>query len=754
MNSIIDKLNEEQRQALLAVDGPVLVTAGAGSGKTRLLTHRISYLISELKVAPYNILAITFTNKAAREMKNRVEDMTSGGSGVWISTIHSMCATILRGDIDKLSPNYNSRFTIYSPDDCSKVIKQILTDKGYDKSADGLTKSISYHISNMKNANTPLHEYKREYSCVPDIDVIIDTIDKYNETLEKCNALDFDDLLVLTDNLLKTCPEVLEFYSKRFKYILVDEFQDTNLVQYSIVKRLASFHGNLFVVGDEDQCIYGWRGANIANIKNLLKDYPNCKLFKLERNYRSTPNILNLANKLIEFNTERIPKTLYTQKPDGNSVVYRCLQSDRDEAEFVIQKIYALHQMGYKYSDMAILMRLNALSRNFEQRLLSYNIPHTIYGGFKFFDRVEVKNVIAYLRLVNNPSDNASFMRIVNFPKRGIGDTSIDKLSIFASQNELSLLKAIDKIDLCDALNSSAKQKLKDFAALMKNIAEYASEQTTSETIEYIAKVSGILDLYSERNDENMNRKMNISSLVDSAIEFEETNNDYSLSSYLQSITLLSDIDGMQDSSDVVTIATVHAVKGLEFKIVFVVGLEQKVFPITREDSDEQEERRLMYVAITRAEEQLFITNAKERFLYDKVEQMIPSKFLKELEFISKLTYDARVEAPRPRTYGVSGAYNEYGDDTDDRPQYVKHGGGKSLSELNTNLYRPQNNTINTQTSFKKGFDVGVKVNHSHYGAGVIVATDGVGLNKMVRVQFDSVGLKQLLLEYAPLTLI
>lgn len=753
MSNILDNLNEEQRQALLAVDGVVLVTAGAGSGKTRLLTHRISYLISDKNVAPYNILAITFTNKAAREMKTRVEDMTRGGSQVWISTIHSMCATILRSDIDKLSPNYNSKFTIYSPDDCHKVLKQILTDKGYDKSQDGLIKSISYHISNMKNANTPLYEYKREYACVEDIDVIIDTIDKYNETLEKCNALDFDDLLVLTDNLLKKCPEVLEFYSNKFQYILVDEFQDTNLVQYSIIKRLASKHGNLFVVGDEDQCIYGWRGANIANIKNLLKDFPTCKLFKLEQNYRSTPNILNLANKLIEFNSERIPKTLYTNKPSGNSVVYRCLQSDKEEAEFVAQKIYSLHQMGYKYSDMAILMRLNALSRNFEQRLLTYNIPHTIYGGFKFFDRVEVKNVIAYLRLVNNPSDNASFMRVVNFPKRGIGDTSLDKLSAFSNENDLSLLKSIEKIDSCIALNSAAKQKLKDFYNLIKDITNYASEHTTSEIIEYITRVSGILDLYSERNDENMNRKMNISSLVDSAIEFEESNDDYTLSSYLQSITLLSDIDGMQDSNDVVTIATVHAVKGLEFKIVFVVGLEQKVFPITREDSDEQEERRLMYVAITRAEEQLFITNAKERFLYDRVEQMIPSKFLKELDFVSKLTYDSRLEAPRPRTYGVSGAYNDYGDDTNEKPEFVRRGGGKSLSELNTNLYTPKSTITTNQNTFKKGFDVGVKVNHSHYGSGVIVATEGTGLNKMVRVQFDSVGLKQLLLEYAPLTL-
>ena len=731
----LNGLNEEQIQALKCTDGAVLVTAGAGSGKTRLLTHRIVYLIQEKNVAPYNILAITFTNKATKEMKERIANMLGFEGGVWISTIHSMCATILRNFIQKLDARYTSNFSIYSPDECAKEVKRILENKNIDKKdKEGLVKTVLFHIGNYKNGNFDLQEYKKFIAGEKNSDIIIDCIYEYNYALRESNAVDFDDLLILTEELLRKDSEVLDFYASRFRYIHVDEFQDTNVVQYNIIKHLASKHGNVFAVGDEDQCIYGWRGASIANISNFIKDFSDCHVFKLERNYRSTKKILDLANKLISHNSKRITKNLYTENNEGENIVYKTLGSDKQETEFVAQKICELKTLGYEYKDIAVLMRLNALSRGFEQKFLNYNIPYVIYGGFKFFDRLEIKNVLAYLRLINNPSDNASFMRVINFPKRGLGDVSINKLREFADERQMSLLTICGVIQECDTLNSGTKKKFEEFYNLIQNINEFSKNNDIPSLINFVVKNVGILDAFEDTKEDRMNRELNINSLIQSADEFVKSNEDTSLNKYLESVSLISDLDTAEDVNNAVTLATVHAVKGLEFKVVFIVGVEQQIFPIVRYDTDEEEERRLMYVAITRAENLLFLTNTQNRYLYNRADFMTPSIFLKEMGLDSVISYK---EQRSYTTYEVE----------DELVQMTKT--TKSLTELNQFDYK-----LKKSNNGFDGFVKGARVSHSKFGEGVIIEVSGSGINTEALIKFESVGVKNLMLQYANLKLV
>lgn len=756
------ELNEEQKKAMLAIDGAILVTAGAGSGKTRLLTQRIAYLMQEKGVDGYNILAITFTNKAAREMKERVENIVGGLTRIWVSTIHSMCATILRRDIEKLNPKYNCNFTIYGPDDTAKMLKLALVGgngkpdpkkaeekEGESNKDEGFLKQVEYHMSVIKNANIPYEVYARDNSFISDIDKIIDVIKKYQRILEDSNALDFDDLLVFTENLLKNVDSVRDYYAERFHYILVDEFQDTNIVQYNIIKLLAGRNKNIFVVGDEDQCIYGWRGANIQNIQNFMKDYENFQLFKLEQNYRSTKNILNLANRLISQNVNRITKVLKTDNDTGSSVIYRNFDTDKQEAEYVAQTIYALHLKGIEYKDIAILMRLNSLSRLFEEKLLSYNIPHAVFGGFKFFDRLEVKNAVGYLRLITNPNDISSFNRVINYPKRGIGEATIDKIMNSASFYNLSIVDMCLNADLIANITASMKQKLKDFYSILTDVKMAISEKGISEGISYLIKRSGIKDLYKDKSEDSRNRLMNLDSLVQSAYDFEENSDNADLISYLENITLVN--EAVTDAEDdKVTIASVHGVKGLEYKVVFIIGAEQRVFPIVRDGNVDEEERRLMYVAITRAKEQLYITSSSTRFLYGHYENLSPSTFLKEMGFETGKTYE------RKESYTSDYGYNNYKYGNNDYNQNKMpfqttiKSNSQSLKELNkTKTYQPK-----AEQQAKQGFDVGKKVYHSHYGNGIIIESSGTGVNTKVTVQFDVVGRKELLLAYAPLTLV
>lgn len=748
----ISSLNEEQLAPLKEIKGAVLVTAGAGSGKTRLLTHRVAYLIKECHVDPYRILAITFTNKAAGEMKNRISDMVEGADRVWISTFHSMCAKILRRDIDALYP-FTRDFSIYSDTDSDKVVKEVLAERGV--SDDKIKKAVVKHISNWKNGSQSLEEYISTHEDEYDMKKIGLYIQDYQNKLKKNNALDFDDLLCKTVELFKTFPQILDYYANRFEYILVDEFQDTNTVQYNLVKMLTSVHGNLFVVGDEDQCIYSWRGANFQNIFNLKKDFPDVKVYKLERNYRSTSEIIKIANNVIKNNTARLNKNMWTDKEGGEKPTLYNAYDERDEATYVAKTIQNLTYQGYEYKDIAVLMRLNALTRNLEEAFLSYNIPHRIFGGFKFYERVEIKNIIAYLRLFTNPRDDVSFARIINFPKRSIGDATVAKLQ------ELDFQKAL--------LENVLSQKLQENATLYKKfssfIEEYnqvanVSQKPLSTFVEKVLNAFKIRSAYNPKIEEEFDKLLNIDQFVSSVKEFEALNPDATLSEFLESITLSSDTDDIGEGG-AVTIATVHAVKGLEFKVVFIIGLEEGIFPISRalnSTYELEEERRLMYVALTRAEERLYLSHCSKRYLYHDSQYQTPSRFCRELGLLS-----LEQGLNNNRSYGLDRTYEGYSN---------KRQNSSYSKSYNEQTYSPNVDRFNKTSSLDQAryvrsslqkkeekpkkdisiYHVGQKVMHPKYTLGQIVAISPDGL--VGDIIFDGFGKKSLMLELAPLEII
>lgn len=741
MGKILEELNDEQKEALLEIDGAVLVTAGAGSGKTRLLTHRIAYLIDEMKVSPYSILALTFTNKAANEMKERVEKMVEGGNKVWISTFHSMCAKILRMEIENLG-GYTQNFTIYSDQDTDKLFKQICEKYGVDK--DDKRKNIIFHINNLKNNNMTITEYRKMYEYLSEISTIERVYFDYQNELKKNNALDFNDLLNITYELFTKCPEVLKKYATRFQYVLVDEFQDTNKIQYDLVKLLTSVHKNIFVVGDEDQCIYSWRGANFANIFDFKKDFENVKTFKLERNYRSTKNILNLANILIKNNKSRMDKNLWTENGQGSNVDSRIVYDEKEEAEIVAREIYDLvNYKGYKYSDFAVLMRLNALTLPFEERFLAYNIPHRIYGGFKFYERAEIKNLVSYLRLFVNSKDDVSFARIINFPKRGIGESALNLLSLEAERLRLSLLETIISSDC--TLPPLVAKKFENFKQTFKALKKEIFNVSIAEFVERVINDFGIKQAYNSSSEEDLNRVLNLNIFINQAEEFESKNEGKILVDFLESISLISDIDGMDEAGNSVTIATVHSVKGLEFKYVFIIGLEEKIFPISRafDSVDEmEEERRLMYVAITRAKENLMLTNCKTRFLYGKRDYERPSRFLREINLA-------------PAEENVMPTYQTYQPKKFNFKEYIGEDRQEVAAVENKYSYNPMKQTKYEEFAEKKKnetiFEVGQTVLHPKFGVGKIISIDG---GKFADIDFGKLGKKSIMLEISPLKVI
>lgn len=750
MENILQGLNEEQQQALLQIDGAVLVTAGAGSGKTRLLTHRIAYLISELQVSPYNILAITFTNKAAKEMKDRVEKMIEGGDRVWISTFHSMCAKILRMDIEKLG-DYDSNFSIYSDQDTDKLFKQICAK--YNIEREEKRKNISYHINNLKNNNMTMTEYKKMYEYLDDIETIEHIYYDYQAELRKANALDFNDLMNVTYQLFKQCPEVLEKYAKRFKYVLVDEFQDTNTIQYDLVKMLTSVHKNIFVVGDEDQCIYTWRGANFANIFDFQKDFENVKLFKLERNYRSTKKILNLANKLIKNNKSRMEKNLWTENFDGAEIATKNVYDEKEEAEAVAREIYDLVQNhGYKYSDFAVLMRLNALTLPFEERFLAYNIPHRIYGGFKFYERAEIKNLISYLRLFTNPRDDISFERIINFPKRGIGESALKSLKEEANIYGESLLNILLRDDL--DLSLSTMKKFESFKSAYLMLREDYEKMSLTDFVKQLIREFNIKSAYNSNSEEDINRLLNIDMFVSQVEDFENKNDSASLVQFLESISLISDIDGMDNAGNCVTIATIHSVKGLEFRYVFIVGLEEKIFPISRAfDNNEEmeEERRLMYVAITRAKENLMLTCCKTRYLYGKRDYQRPSRFLREINLApAEENIMPEFSVFQNKRYGqqIGNYYREQYQSKVEKTYYKEP--EKSKYDYNPQHFKTKFDEYveNKKPKTENNFEIGQTVLHPKFGVGKIISLDG---GKFADIDFGKIGIKSIMLEISPL---
>ncbi len=735
---ILQNLNDEQQKALLQTEGAVLVVAGAGSGKTRLLTHRIAYLIKEKHVSPYNILAITFTNKASKEMKERCDQIVGQEGNVWISTFHSMCARILRKEIEALG-DYTNNFTIYSDQDSDKVFKNIFSNLKIDK--DETKKSIMFHISNLKNNNLSIQEYEKLYSYLSNFDYIKKTYLMYENELKKANALDFNDLLNKTYELFVKCPNVLEKYQERFKYILVDEFQDTNKIQYDLVKLLAGKYKNIFVVGDEDQCIYTWRGANYNNIFDFQNDFENVKVFKLEQNYRSTKNILNLANELIKKNKSRIDKNLWTDKSEGKKPEVRLVYDEREEAEIVAREIVDLVQNeGYSYSDFAVLVRLNALTLPFEEKFLTYNISHRIYGGFKFYERAEIKNLISYLRLFLNPRDDISFLRIINFPKRGIGDSAIKTLTTIANENELSLMNLVlqsEKFEL-----GALTKKLENFKKIYISLLSSYEDLTLSNFVEKVIKDFDIKSAYASGSEEDLERQLNINTFISAVQEFEKNNPGGTLLDFLESVTLVSDIDTMDSENNAVTIATIHSVKGLEFRYVFIVGLEEKIFPISiayGKDEDMEEERRLMYVAITRAKENLMLTRCRTRFLYGRREYEIDSRFLKELGLSGqeKMSPQLSPEQKFQKVY-YSEALNFA-----EKPE-TKYSYNPFVQKTKYEEY------IEKTDKTVKNYNEGQIVSHPKFGNGKVLKSDEM----FVEIEFEKLGIKTLVKEIAPLEII
>lgn len=768
MNHILDKLNPEQIKPVLDTEGAVLVLAGAGSGKTRVLTSRIAYLVEEKEVYPSSILAITFTNKAANEMKERLSRMVDGAEKMWICTIHSMCVRILRQYAERIG--YNKNFSIYSDTERNNVVKKSFAECGYDD--EKLLKNVKFHIANAKTLGLSPEEYAQKSGDVKNIGDICRVYAAYQAHLKAYNALDFDDLLTQTLRLLETDKDALEYLSGKFRYIHVDEFQDTNRVQYEIVRLLSSVHGNLFCVGDDDQSIYGWRGAKIENILEFEKDFKGAKVYKLEQNYRSTKNILKLANTVIKNNGRRMEKQLWTENGEGAEANYFQAETESDEALYVARTISDLMRgEHYEVSDFAVLMRINALTRSFEQEFSKYNIPFKVFGGFRFYERKEIKDLLAYLRIINNPFDSEAVSRVINVPKRGIGAKTVETLEAHAERTGLSVYDAVLDVDELP-LTAGSRQKVKAFGALLKNLVIKGMEESADALVRDVINDSGILSMYADDTDESINKKANIDEFVNSVDEFCKLNKGATLADFLNQVTLSSDTDEM-DESEYVTLATIHSVKGLEFKTVFVVGMEENIMPVSRaanSDDDLEEERRLMYVAITRAREHLYLTRSKSRYLYGKREMTMPSRFIGELGFESpRSPYEsyARRAADSYSSYSRGGysGYSSYGRkfsraaDSDDfgyysdlPPEPQKAAPAFNAAAAYKQAARPAAPSAGAKDL--SAFKAGVKVRHPKFGEGMIVGTKGQGGALVVNVSFPGLGIKALSAQLAPLTII
>ncbi|MFJ5763209.1 DNA helicase PcrA [Neobacillus sp. NPDC093182] len=754
---LLNGLNPEQQNAVKATDGPLLLMAGAGSGKTRVLTHRIAYLIVEKRVNPYNILAITFTNKAAREMRERIGKMMGGAAEeIWISTFHSMCVRILRRDIDRMG--FNRNFTILDTGDQQSVVKGILKDKNLDpKKYD--PRAILGAISSAKNELIDPEEYAKTAGGYFE-QTVSDVYTEYQKRLRKNQALDFDDLIMMTIQLFQRVPEVLEYYQRKFQYIHVDEYQDTNRAQYMLVKFLANRFKNLCVVGDSDQSIYRWRGADIANILSFEKDYPDAKVILLEQNYRSTKRILLAANKVIENNVTRKAKNLWTENPEGNKLVYYRADSEQGEAQFVAGKIKELTREGkYKLSDVAILYRTNAQSRVMEEVLLKSNIEYSIVGGTKFYDRKEIRDMLAYLRLISNPDDDISLQRIINVPKRGIGSSSVDKMADFAALHDISIFQALDSVELL-GLSPKITKGAREFRDLIKNYTQMQEFLSVTELVEDILDKSGYREmLKAEKSIEAQSRLENLDELLSVTKNFEEVNEDKSLVAFLTDLALVADIDSLDEDgekTDAITLMTLHSAKGLEFPVVFLIGLEEGVFPHSRslmEEAEMEEERRLAYVGITRAEQTLFLTNAQMRTLFGRTSMNPASRFIREIpeELLEGVEKEERRNTPFGSRGGTSFGRSASGSTG---TSFGRSTSGTTGTSFGTPVTRkPVMRPIAASTGGDTvGWRVGDKAEHGKWGIGTVVSVKGEGEGTELDIAFPSpTGIKRLLAKFAPI---
>ncbi|MDK7878277.1 DNA helicase PcrA [Staphylococcus epidermidis] len=724
MNALVKNMNSEQSEAVRTTEGPLLIMAGAGSGKTRVLTHRIAYLLDEKDVSPYNILAITFTNKAAKEMKARVEHLVGEEAQViWMSTFHSMCVRILRRDADRIGIERN--FTIIDPTDQKSVIKDVLKSENIDSKRFEPRMFIGA-ISNLKNELKTPEDAQKEANDFHS--QMVATVYKgYQRQLSRNEALDFDDLIMTTINLFERVPETLEYYQNKFQYIHVDEYQDTNKAQYTLVKLLANKFKNLCVVGDSDQSIYGWRGADIQNILSFEEDYPEAKTIFLEQNYRSTKNILNAANEVIKHNSERKPKGLWTANSGGDKIQYYEAMTERDEAEYVVKEIMKHQRSGKKYSEMAILYRTNAQSRVLEETFMKSNIPYTMVGGQKFYDRKEIKDLLSYLRVIANSNDDISLQRIINVPKRGIGPSSVEKIQTYALQNNISMFDALAEVDFI-GLSKKVTQECISFYEMIQNLIKEQEFLEISEIVDEVLQKSGYRDMLDrEQSIESRSRLENLDEFMSVPKDYEENTplEEQSLINFLTDLSLVADIDEA-DTQNGVTLMTMHSAKGLEFPIVFIMGMEELLFPHIRaikseDDHEMEEERRICYVAITRAEELLYITNATTRMLFGRSQSNMPSRFLKE---IPEDLLDSHTGQKRQTIYPKS---------------------------------QPKRGFSKRTTSTKKqvsssDWKVGDKVMHKAWGEGMVSNVNEKNGSVELDIIFKSEGPKRLLAQFAPIT--
>ena len=725
MQSLLDGLNREQQQAVQHTEGPLLILAGAGSGKTKVLTVRIAYLLAQ-GVNPYEILAITFTNKAAKEMKSRVEGLVGDvANRIWLSTFHSFCAKFLRFELDNFL-GYNSNFTIYDTSDSQVVIKAALKALNLDDKYYPVGAMISA-ISDAKNKLMFASDYRKQARDFYQ-QKVADVYEYYERELRKNNALDFDDLLLVAVKLLQSNAAVLEKYSKRFRYVMIDEYQDTNHAQYLLAYLLSSHWKNIAVVGDADQSIYAWRGADIQNILDFEKDYPNCTSIKLEQNYRSTKIILDAANAVIDNNEGRPEKNLWTDKVEGAKIQHFTAQSEHEEAAFIGDTIVKKHDIhGVPYGDMAILYRTNAQSRVLEEALIKRALPYTMVGGTKFYDRKEIKDVLAYLRVLYNPFDDLSLLRIINVPKRSIGATTVSKLQDYARENGTSLFMTLTQLHLVDTIKGKTKEKLEKFGILIFTLVAEMDDKSVLDILEAILDRTGYLAQLEESTDpQDQARAENIGELLSVAKDFQDTNPTGTVEDFLEQVALVNDVDSFEQEESKVTLMTLHAAKGLEFPIVFLGGLEEGLFPHSRtlmNPEEIEEERRLAYVGITRAEKELYISNATTRTVFGRTSSYLPSRFIDEIP--AELVDSLRAKRKIP---------------DDIKPTVPRH-----MSVASRPVTKPiiRNEVI-------ADWKVGDTAIHSKWGNGKVVNVSGEGAGMKLTIEFPTQGVRVVMAKFAP----
>ena len=765
MSDLLTGLNDRQKEAVEYMGGPLLILAGAGSGKTRVLTYKIAYLLEKDIVKPWQILAITFTNKAAKEMKERVEGLVGQvAQDMWLGTFHSVCVRILKREIELLG--YTRDFNIFDEIDKEKVLKEVSKKINIDEKMYpiGLLKA---EISKAKEVMKDEKMYQKEAMGDFRKEEIAKVYNLYQDTLRANNSIDFDDIIMLTVKLFLENPDKLMYYQQKFNYILVDEYQDTNKTQFLLISLLSSATGNICVVGDESQSIYGFRGADITNILNFEREFPNAKIVKLEENYRSTKNILNAANEVIKNNSSKLDKVLWTQNEEGEKIEYKTLNNEYEEVEFVVDKIDELcRKENQKYSDFAVLFRTNAQARVLEEVFMKSGTPYKLIGGIKFYARKEIKDIISYLKLIQNKNDNIALKRIINEPKRGIGDTALDKLDMLATQKDISIFELIQDSNNLAGIRSAGNIIL--FRDMINSFIKVKNEIKVSELIKKVLKESGYEDmLNSEGTKETEIRFDNLMEFIGVAIEFENENAEHTLGDFLESIALVSDVDNLDDTTEAVTLMTMHSAKGLEFKNVFLVGMEEGLFPSKRsieEDGQTEEERRLCYVAITRAQKHLFLTNTKKRTLYGSTTFSIPSRFIEEIPD-SVLS----AESIENRNGKKVKSSNSWLDDEYKRVETfisnrnrvnenierkVKPSIGISVGSFLKNLAGttvPQKSNV---AASEVKYKVGMEVKHKKFGVGVIEKIEPEGDDFKLDITFDNSGFKRLMANYTPLEII